>query len=59
MKIDPKLVKYIQSLGMNFDFEHLTDNDWFMIEEILGESLPGDRYDDEPEDFFGEYPDSF
>ena len=54
MKIDPKLVKYIQSLGMNFDFEHLTDNDWYMIEEILGESMPIDRYDDEPEeDFFG------
>lgn len=55
MKIDPKLVKYIQSLGMHFDFEHLTDNDWYMIEEILGESLPIDRYDDEPEeDYFGE-----
>lgn len=54
MKIDPKLVKYIQSLGMNFDFEHLTDNDWYMIEEILGESLPDSGYDDEPEDFFGE-----
>ena len=55
MKMDPKLVKYIQSLGMNFDFENLTDNDWYMIEEILGESLPVDRYDDEPEeDFFGE-----
>lgn len=55
MKIDPKLVKYIQSLGMNFDFEHLTDNDWYMIEEILGESLPVNGCDDEPEDdFFGE-----
>lgn len=55
MKIDPKLVKYIQSLGMNFDFEHLTDNDWYMIEEILGESLPIEGYDDGPEeDFFGE-----
>ena len=54
MKIDPKLVKYIQSLGLNFDFENLTENDWFMIEEILGESMPLDPYDDEPEDFFGE-----
>ncbi len=55
MKLDPKLVKYIQSLGMDFDFEHLTDNDWYMIEEILGEALPFDRYDEEPEEgFFGE-----
>lgn len=55
MKIDPKLVKYIQSLGLNFDFENLTENDWFMIEEIVGESLPVNGYDDEPEEnFFGE-----
>ena len=54
MKIDPKLVKYIRSLGMDFDFENLTENDWFMIEEIVGESLPVNGYDDEPEeDFFG------
>ena len=50
MKVDPKIVKYIQSLGMDFDFENLTENDWFMIEEILGESLPVDGYGEEPED---------
>ena len=55
MKIDPKLVKYIQSLGLHFDFDHLTENDWFMIEEIVGESLPVDGpYDEPEEDFFGE-----
>lgn len=54
MKIDPKLVKYIQSLGLNFDFENLTENDWFMIEEIVGESLPVNGYDEPEEDFFGE-----
>ena len=50
--MDPKLVKYIQSLGLNFDFENLTENDWFMIEEIVGETLPFNSYDDEPEDDF-------
>ena len=55
MQIDPKLVKYIQSLGMDFDFENLTENDWFTIEEIVGESIPVHGYDDEPEeDFLGE-----
>ena len=53
MKIDPKLVKYIQSLGLNFDFENLTENDWFMIEEIVGESLSDDEYDEPEDDLFG------
>jgi len=54
MKIDPKLMKYIQSLGLNFDFENLTENDWFMIEEIVGEVLPVNSYDEPEDDFFGE-----
>jgi len=49
--LDPKLIKRIQALGMDFDFENLTDNDWFMIEEILGESLPYREYDEPEEDF--------
>lgn len=54
MKVDPKLVKYIRSLGLDFDFDHLTENDWFMIEEIVGESIPVDGEEDESEDIFGE-----
>lgn len=54
MKVDPKLVKYIRSLGLEFDFDNLTENDWFMIEEIVGESIPVDGEEDEPEDIFGE-----
>lgn len=54
MKMDPKLEKRIRALGMDFDFEHLTENDWFMIEEILGESLPVRGEEEAPEeDFFG------
>ena len=54
MKVDPKLVKYIRSLGLDFDFDNLTENDWFMIEEIVGESIPVDGEEDESEDIFGE-----
>lgn len=51
--LDPKLIKRIQAYGMDFDFENLTDNDWFMIEEILGESLPYRKYDEPEDDFSG------
>ena len=54
MRMDPKLVKYIQSLGLNFDFENLTENDWFMIEEIMGEAIPLGGYEEPEEDFYGE-----
>lgn len=54
MNINPKMENYLRSLGMDFDFENLTENDWFMIEEILGESLHPDELEDSPEeDFFG------
>lgn len=32
-------IKFMRSLGLNFDFEHLSVDDYVRIEEVVGEKL--------------------
>jgi hypothetical protein len=34
-----KQIKYLQSLGLNFDYSNMTDENWCNLEETVGDKL--------------------
>lgn len=44
-----KQIEYMKSLGLDFDFENLSEDELFQIEEVVGEELQMSGFDEEYE----------
>lgn len=42
-------IKYMQSIGLNLDFSHLSDEDYVLIEEKVGDAYNEEALDHEHE----------
>lgn len=38
-------IKFMQSLGLNFDYDNLSDDDYIMIEDVVGDKYTFDGVD--------------
>ena len=45
MKFNKKQIEFMRSLGLKFNFENLTDDDLFQLEDVVGEKLQRSGFD--------------
>lgn len=43
---DEKQIKFMRSIGLNLDFEHLSDDDCFQIEKAVADKLQKSGFDE-------------
>lgn len=47
MKFTKEEIEFMKSLGLNFDFNNLSDDEWVEIEDVVGTKYNDDGFDDQ------------
>ena len=47
MKFTKEEIEFMKSLGLNFDFNNLSDDEWVELEDVVGTKYNDDGFEDE------------